>query len=276
MILSVSHPLRDKTTSQSRQLRVYAPLLTHIPGASFSSSDAEDSTMLSEVWGTQQLQRSCRAESFVTLRSEILGAFRHSSSGIGEQPLTGIKRTRCSEHLSNSRADTGQQTLPQCDGGRDNHPCFSCECRHNPQLSSWASRPLKGQVLHSLGDLRHVLPLMDWDLLVLPGYLGQETEYGQADCFCSSRDSLSCGPSLQLHTHISIRTSSHMLESDKSSTDSLSDSEAAGEDLTEGLTERASSLARPLWKGQSLWLERWCVLNPHAAHFSFPWGFPLP
>ena len=38
----------------------------YFSGASFSSSDAEDSTMLSEVWGTQQLQRSCRAESFVT------------------------------------------------------------------------------------------------------------------------------------------------------------------------------------------------------------------
>ena len=97
MILSVSHPLRDKTTPRSRQLRVKAPLLTYISGASFSSSDAEDSTIPSEVWETQQLQGSCRAESFVMLRSEILGAFRHSSSAIGEQPVTGISSVQENE-----------------------------------------------------------------------------------------------------------------------------------------------------------------------------------
>ena len=48
-----------------------------------------DITMLSEVTGALQLQYSCRVVSFAAIRRVILGSFRHSLSGIGEQLVTG-------------------------------------------------------------------------------------------------------------------------------------------------------------------------------------------
>ena len=49
--------------------------------------------MLSEVFRTLHLQGSCRVESLVIARSETLGAVHHSSSGIGEQLVTGPDST---------------------------------------------------------------------------------------------------------------------------------------------------------------------------------------
>ena len=113
---------------------------------------------------------------------------------------------------------------------------------------------------------------MDWDLHVLPGYLGEETEYGQAE---GSRDSLSCGPSLQLQTYICISISISS-DSDESPPVMYSPDSESVINSSAVPSEWSSFLARLLWKGQSLWLERRCVLDPHVAHFPFPWCFPLP
>ena len=90
MMLSLSHPLRDKTTSRSRQTRAYAPLFTHIVGALFSPSDAEETVILSRDSVTWHAQDSHRAGSFITLHGETLGAHRHLSSGMGENLDKGV------------------------------------------------------------------------------------------------------------------------------------------------------------------------------------------
>ena len=73
-------------TRPSPPPRLREAMFTHKFGAPFSSSDAEEITMLPEHTGISQLQHSSRVVSSATLLSETFGACRQFSSEM-EEPL---------------------------------------------------------------------------------------------------------------------------------------------------------------------------------------------
>ena len=104
---------------------------------------------------------------------------------------------------------------------------------------------------------------MDWDLHV---------QARQTVPVAQGTASLVGPPFSSTHTYINKLSS----DSDESPPVMYSPDSESVINSSAAPSEWSSCLARILWKGQSLWLERRCVLDPHAAHLPFPRGFPLP